>query len=506
MIDGGCGKWFRQLGIVVATVVLVALLSGCAGAQQERMGQTYMAAGDYDRAVESAQQAVAKSPNNPEYLELLSDAQTAAADFHFNQADKLMAARRPGAAKVALDRTLVYMPAHPGAIKLKMKVADVIARCEELIHQALKAAEADDWEKAVELASEACRMDESSKPAADLYAQARSGVVSGHLAQARVSLEAGDTKMCLAECTKAARWDETNAFMLKLKRQAEAAEAAVASKQAVAAMTPVATAQPVQEKTPAMANSPVVQKVQAVEKTPTAAVSQEQQKTQTASAGRNEALIAVEGGSATASSPPPVANSPALISVEKPASQPASSEGRFWTSEARGTSGDSRGARTIEVTTQQPRTGRWEQQVPAERVEAGRSREASSSAVAGRIVDSRQAVPSANGLVSGKPAVSRLPARSDRHLLVGVISRNDRRFNKVMAIMDGLTVKLRDTDEGPLDADLEIVAGKFKISPNDVPVGGAVKIQGASKRQYKLTITWIDHDRDTVKFVIDRGE
>jgi tetratricopeptide (TPR) repeat protein len=476
-----------------------------------------MAAGDYDRAAAAAQQAVAKSPNNPEYLELLSDSRTAAADFHFDQADKLMAARRPGAAKVALDRALVYMPAHPGAIKLKMKVEDAIAGCEELIHKALQAAERDDWERAVELASEACRLDESNKPAADLFAQARSGVVSGHLAQARVSLDAGDTRMCLAECAKAARWDKANAFMLKLKRQAEAAEAAaavVASKQATGAMTPVATARQAEEKTPVMVNSPTVdkkpaaQKVQAEEKALTAAKSQERRIAPTTSAGRNDALIAVEGGSMTASSPPPVAvaNSPALISMEKPASQPAFSEGRFWTSEVRGTSKDGRGARTIEIATQQPRTGRWEQRVAAERVESRRSREAGSSAAAGRIADSRQAVSSVNGSESGKPALSRLAARSDRHLLVGIISRDDRRFNKAMAIMDGLTVKLRDTDEEPLDADLEIVGGKFKISPKDVPAGGAVKIRGVSKREYKLTIMWIDHDKDTIKFAVDRGE
>jgi len=88
-------------------------------------------------------------------------------------------------------------------------------------------------------------------------------------------------------------------------------------------------------------------------------------------------------------------------------------------------------------------------------------------------------------------------------MYLGIISRGDRRFKKSLTIMDGVTIKLRDTDKDPLDADLEIVAGKFNISPNDIPAGGAVKIQGLSKRQYKLTVMWIDHDNDTIKFAID---
>jgi hypothetical protein len=251
-----------------------------------------------------------------------------------------------------------------------------------------------------------------------------------------------------------------------------------------------------------------VTKPPAEQQQPTAANAPVEQKPPAASAVRNEASVEVEGSNAPASPPPaPVANSPALISMEKPASQPALREGRFRTALKRGMPADVRSARKVETTTRQPQTGRWEQQVPSERVEAVRSRDAKSSAVPGRIVDSREGAPVADSSSGGsRPVVSRPNAQPDRHLLVGIISRGDHRFNKVMTIMDGLSVKLRDTDDDPLDADLEIVAGKFKISANNVPAGNAVKIRGVSQRQYKLTILWIDHERDTVKFAVDRAE
>lgn len=503
MINGGCGSFHLYAGRLILGISLLlaaAAVVGCAGTQQKRLGHTYLAAGDYDRAVQAAEQAVAQSPNNPEHLDLLSDAQTAAADFHFGQAKKLVQSRRPGAAMASLERALTYMPAHPEAIRLKMKVEESIAHCEALVIKSLEYAQQDQWEQALELASEACGVDEGNKPAADLFAHAKSSVVAGYLAEARIALDTGDYEKCLAECAKAERWDGANAFLLRIKRQAEVgkiADNSTGSDQAAASAEGHA---------PAVEIAPAVVKVK-VEVEKPAPVSADTQ------SERGSAFVMVETGpseSAAASPPPPApeANAPALITVEQPARPSGVSGATFWTSEVRSKSNDSRGARTIEIATQPPNTGNWQQHTAVQRVEPGANRPGSvTNARRGDDVRANTNATAAKaGLVNARVAASRPSPAGDRHLMVGIISRGDRRFKKSIAVMDGLVVRLRDTDSDPLDADLEIVAGKFKVSPNDVPVGGVVKIQGISQRKYKLTILWIDHDRDTVKFAIDRDD
>jgi len=166
---------------------------------------------------------------------------------------------------------------------------------------------------------------------------------------------------------------------------------------------------------------------------------------------------------------------------------------------------------------------------PAERFRAAASRPAEAAArrlaadagqyrpppaaapLAGRIADSREGFgtsadrPDRSTEPSRAPAESKPPAKKSppEHLCRGTVSRDNDRFKKEITLVDGIKVRVKDTDEDPLDADFDIVAGKFRVKPDDVPVGGRVKIRGISGRSYVLKIVWIEDHDETVHFVLD---
>jgi len=77
-------------------------------------------------------------------------------------------------------------------------------------------------------------------------------------------------------------------------------------------------------------------------------------------------------------------------------------------------------------------------------------------------------------------------------------------MKKEIETLDGITVKVQDTDDKPLDADLAIVVGKLTSSPKDLPPHGGVKVRGKSGKVCKMTILWIRYGEDTVRFALDR--
>jgi len=88
-------------------------------------------------------------------------------------------------------------------------------------------------------------------------------------------------------------------------------------------------------------------------------------------------------------------------------------------------------------------------------------------------------------------------------LVVHTLSRKDKRYPKAMEAIDGITVALKDTDEKPLDADLELYQGKRRINRiKDFPEGRSEHFIGASGRRFRLTIIDIHYKSQTVRFGI----
>ncbi|HPP27423.1 MAG TPA: hypothetical protein PLV57_12940 [Phycisphaerae bacterium] len=463
-----------------AATVIVALLAGCAGEEQRRVSKNLMAAGDYDRAVEAAREALVQDPENLRYLDLLSDAQTAAADFHFEQARKLADEKRPRDAQHEIDRALEYMPAHPGANRLLVTVTRSIRQCEELTEKARQVAAREQWEEAVRLAQQAAQIDQGNETTRELLAHYQSTLVARHLDRARLALDAGDAQACLDACADAKKWDPANALAAEFERMASQLSQAQASASPRPAMPPPAAVTP----SPAPAatvtpNEPVLAQIGQQAPTVDAGIKPEAQQPvaaqQPVSRREDQRLITAEP---LRSRPAPRTNGAGTGSVESRSGRP---DWRMRSTQP-----------LVEVgPSSRPVNG------PGEGVP-----------IAGRIQDA--SVPSSAYTGAGMRPAARTqpPARSGQqqvqHLFRGTLSRDDRRYKKQIAVVDGISIKLKDTDAKPLDADFEIVAGQFTSKPKDVPVGGKVTIRGVSGRMYVMTVVWIDDDQETVHFSLDR--
>jgi len=96
------------------------------------------------------------------------------------------------------------------------------------------------------------------------------------------------------------------------------------------------------------------------------------------------------------------------------------------------------------------------------------------------------------------------PPSTHEYLFTGTVSRDDRRFPEKRPTIDGLVVKVRDTDPGP-DADLDAYLGRNRIGRGkDLKVGQCFRVRGRSGRSYEIVILAIIDSTETVRFAIRR--
>lgn len=106
---------------------------------------------------------------------------------------------------------------------------------------------------------------------------------------------------------------------------------------------------------------------------------------------------------------------------------------------------------------------------------------------------------------TGHRAVPRPPVnhqREQEYELVATVSRDNRRFPKMVETMDGLYVKVLDTDPGP-DADMAVYRGRHRIrEKKNMTVGQRLTVQGHSGRRYDVIMLSIIDQTETVRFAI----
>ncbi len=436
----------------IVTLLAAGLLAGCEGARQSQISRSLMEAGEYEKAVAHAQAALEKEPGKAEYLDLLSDAQTAAAEQHYTHARALADGHRPAAAMAEVGKALEYMPAHPDSITLQTKLRGDLEALRARLSAAGEAMAREDWAVGLKAAEQAQAIDADDNQARQIADRARSALLSQHLTEAQVALQAGQPDQARAACEQARKLDADNPYVqqmvAKLGSRAPAAgatlaqatprEATPAANRPVTAPQPVASAQPPRPAAvphPAPAPLPVTVAQRQPAQTP---------------------------GSPTASRDP--ARRPTFLgrrpTASAPASRPASPP-------------------------QQP--------VPAQR-----------SAVPGRIEPASQ-----RAFQPPPPSAPMPPPRpvarntGPEPLFKGTISRDDRRYPKELAAIDGLVIKLKDTDADPLDCDLEIRAGGSTARLDDLAARQPVGLRGRSGRTYTLVVTHIVDATETVHFSIE---
>lgn len=99
-----------------------------------------------------------------------------------------------------------------------------------------------------------------------------------------------------------------------------------------------------------------------------------------------------------------------------------------------------------------------------------------------------------------------VPGRSNYFLVLYTISRKDKRFPKSVEAIDGIAVRLHDTDDKPDRADLDLYQGKRRIAKfRELGEGQDDQFIGASGRRFKLTVVDVNHRTQTVRFGIGPG-
>jgi hypothetical protein len=102
--------------------------------------------------------------------------------------------------------------------------------------------------------------------------------------------------------------------------------------------------------------------------------------------------------------------------------------------------------------------------------------------------------------------VWRLQERSGRpgeFAVIRTLSKRDRRYPRQAILIDGVTVRLKDTD-GDLDADLILYEGERRIGKiRELPVGRSQSFRSSSGKQYRLTILGVYHRTRTVRIGIN---
>jgi len=101
------------------------------------------------------------------------------------------------------------------------------------------------------------------------------------------------------------------------------------------------------------------------------------------------------------------------------------------------------------------------------------------------------------------PLATTRPAGGPVRVFEGIISRDDDRHPKELMTVDDIVVKLKDTDNEPLDADIEIRVGKNAKEYKDKAVGARIGGFGQSGRRYVIVIVEIIDDTETVRFAVE---
>lgn len=103
-----------------------------------------------------------------------------------------------------------------------------------------------------------------------------------------------------------------------------------------------------------------------------------------------------------------------------------------------------------------------------------------------------------------KPPQTDGPAEPEHYLVVHTLSRRDRRFVKKVETVDGIAIKLKDTDH-ERDADLSLYLGKKRIRKiKDIRVGQSADFRGKSGQRFKLVVLFIHHKSRTVRLGVKR--
>ena len=98
--------------------------------------------------------------------------------------------------------------------------------------------------------------------------------------------------------------------------------------------------------------------------------------------------------------------------------------------------------------------------------------------------------------------------RPGEYITIVRASRDDDRYPNTVRLRDGLSVKLKDTDDDPVDADVEIRLNGRRLGNKlkDLPVGSIISVVASYGQEYEIVLTDIHDDSETVTFGLRRRQ
>ncbi len=491
-------------------MLLIGLASaGCVGSRQYQAGAAYLDAQDYDRAVETLREAVKARPGNTEYLARLEAAESKSADQHVAAAQEHLRNRRLTDAQREIEVARDRVPTHPEVTRLSEPLKRQIARCEALVAQSEAALSEGRWEEAYRLATEAQAIDTAHPAAESAVRRARAALLADRIAAARLAAQRGDEQGFTAALYLARRIDPNDPVIQQMCREAGpgTGDQTVAATRAAApaASGPVAgqavASRPFEQPATdqpsrATAGSEVAAGPAPADRSPAPEVSRE---------------VKPLPGGRKASPPRPAEAAVAPVSVPPPAliesPEDAPEDPPSPLIIGLGKSGTGAAAAPVRPA---PRPASRPAGTPV----------APMPSVAPAVAPLAPAGPAADqppipvrpssppvaqsGRIVSAPRHRDPALQPQAFLHRAVISRKDGRYRDTATTVDGVTVRLRDTDHDPLDADIEIRIGTTRIRRDDVRIGQGVTFRVAEGRTYRLVVLSILDDRETMSFGIQR--
>ncbi len=100
------------------------------------------------------------------------------------------------------------------------------------------------------------------------------------------------------------------------------------------------------------------------------------------------------------------------------------------------------------------------------------------------------------------PAPAQAEKSESEYLIVSTLSERNERHTRLVRIMDGITIKLKDTDDDGT-ADFDLYQGNRRVQKiRDLKLGRSKSFRGRSGKWYKLTLLMVAHDSRTVRLGI----
>ncbi|MEK6744551.1 MAG: secretin N-terminal domain-containing protein [Nitrospirota bacterium] len=126
----------KKTGILMLTMILIAVLGGCAGSRSFQRGERYARGGEWDLAVKEYREALKDSPQDIEYRSALLRAEETAANQHYKKARSFLKERKLDQAIIELQQAIYLNPSNV-AIQSALKSVLNIKQAEEHYRAAL---------------------------------------------------------------------------------------------------------------------------------------------------------------------------------------------------------------------------------------------------------------------------------------------------------------------------------------------------------------------------------